>query len=83
MKILIALFVCCMSFVPTAVAEDEAKISGHEIPKNSKSEWDFRGKVSPFLGSSKTAKKLPECKTYEELRDRLKIAFKELYESNA
>ena len=51
------------------------------IPKDSKSEWDFRGKLSPFLMGSPSASKLPKCTDYEELRDTLKKVIPELLES--
>lgn len=86
MKILMALLVCCFTLSASVVAEEKAKVTkadGHVIPVDSKSEWDFRGKVSPFMMGSKTAKKLPECKTYEELRDMLKVVYKEFCGSGA
>ena len=58
-----------------------AKAEGSVIPKESKSEWDFRGDLSVFFLGSESAKKLPECKTYEELRDTLEKAIPELIKS--
>ena len=58
-----------------------AKAEETIIPKDSKSEWDFRGELSAFLLGSESAKKLPECKTYEELRDVLEEAIPELIKS--
>ena len=57
------------------------KATGMEIPKDSKSEWDFRNQASPFLLGSESAKKLSECQTYEELRDTLEKAIPELIKS--
>ena len=51
---------------------------GKKIPENSTSEWDFRGELSPFLLGSKLAKNLPQCETYEELRDTLEKVIPEL-----
>lgn len=65
-----------MAFGLPVVAEGDVK--GHLIPAESVSEMDFRGELSPFLMGSKTAKKLAECKTYEELRDVLKTVISEL-----
>ncbi len=76
-------FVCCFTFTTAAAEQKKEKVDGHVIPVDSKSEWDFRGKVSPFLGGSVAARKLPECKTYEELRDTLKIVYSELDGSGA
>lgn len=64
--------ICTLSF---------AHAEGTPIPADSKSEWDFRGKASPFFAGSATARKLPECKTYEELRDTLEKAIPELIKS--
>ncbi len=75
------LLVCC--FALSASAGVDEKVTGHVIPADSKSEWDFRGKLSPFFAGSISAKKLPECKTYEELRTTLEIALKELYACEA
>ncbi len=58
-----------------------SKAEGTIIPKDSKSEWDFRGEVSAFFLGSESAKKLPDCKTYEELRDTLEKAIPELIKS--
>ena len=58
-----------------------AKAQGTVIAKDSKSEWDFRGEVSAFLLGSESAKKLPSCNTYEELRDILEKAIPELVKS--
>lgn len=44
---------------------------GTLIPKDSTSEWDYRGEIPVHMTLYPTAKLLPQCKTYEELRDTL------------
>jgi hypothetical protein len=79
MKILVALLMCGLAFGLPVVAKGDVK--GHLIPVESVSEMDFRGEVYPFLMGSERAKKLAECRTYEELRDALKTVISELDES--
>lgn len=76
MKILLTLFICSLAFALPVVAKGDVK--GHMIPSESVSELDFRGELSPYLMGSNKAKKLAECKTYEELRDTLKTVISEL-----
>lgn len=83
MKILYAVLVCCfsMAFVVPVMAE-EKKVDGHLIPQDVMSRWDLHFKVMPFLGVTKSASKIPECKTYEELRDTLKLLIAEIKKAN-
>lgn len=76
MKNIFYTFIILFTIVSSTQAE------GIKIPKDSKSEWDFRGEISAFFLGSESAKKLPECNTYEELRDTLEKAIPELMESH-
>ena len=79
MKLFILLSFLSVYFVAFASGEEKEPVAvGHLIAQDSEAEWDFRGELSPFLMGSETAKLLPKCETYEELRDTLRVVIAEL-----
>jgi len=79
MKILSLIIISSLCIALPSFGEEKAE--GHVIPKDSKVEHDYRVLPNPFMMDRVTAGKLTDCKTYEELRDSLKLVIPELLKS--